>query len=201
MVDLQAAREYTWDAAGNRLTIRLKPAEAPKPKAAPPAQPLTVPTFRRACSPGSSRQSAIDRCAGHGGQPYRIRVFRDCSQRDGDPAHRPRRRSACVPGEHGFGDRFQERTGVVAGDEHGRARDALPLGPSSDSVLTPDFRILLAGPGDFDYAISSNSRGDTCVRALLGNTASVIVSELMGDRSYQVKPTEQVVFHNGKIDR
>ena len=70
---------------------------------------------------------------------------------------------------------------------------------TADAIVTPDFRILLAGPGRFDFAVEAAKNGDTCIRALPGNSSSLIVTEQMGDATYQVKPAERLVFHNGKV--
>jgi hypothetical protein len=75
-------------------------------------------------------------------------------------------------------------------------------GPSNaDALVTPDFRLLLEGPGDFHFAIGTNSKGDTCVRALKGNTGAVTVTELMGDTSYQVRAQEEVLFRGGRLSQ
>src|SRR5581483_8983829 len=72
---------------------------------------------------------------------------------------------------------------------------------NADALVTPDFRLLLQGPGNFHFAIGADSRGNTCVRALKNNSGSVIVTELMGDSSYQVRPQEEVLFHGGRLSQ
>src|SRR3954469_5907856 len=73
------------------------------------------------------------------------------------------------------------------------------LTDSADTIITPDFRILLAGPGTFRFALRSGANGDTCVETRASNNASVVVSEVMGDGTYQIKPNERIVFRKGRL--
>jgi len=74
-----------------------------------------------------------------------------------------------------------------------------PIGAAADNLLTPDFRLLLPGPGRLHLAVRVSAKGDTCVQSLASNTSAVVVSEGMGDESYQVKPNETVIFNGGRI--
>jgi hypothetical protein len=201
-IDLVEAHPYTWDAAGNRVTVRLKPADEPKVKVEPPRQPTTVPML------GAGSQPAVvpvtPHLAGSAvlagsriGSGATVTASAETAvlhiARGGELHVCPGSTVSVTASKNGQELLFGMSTGTLETHYH--------LEAASDAVLTPDFRILLSGPGDFDYAISANSHGDTCIRALLGNTAPLLVAELMSNRTYQVKPTEQLVFHDGRIDR
>jgi hypothetical protein len=74
-----------------------------------------------------------------------------------------------------------------------------PLGASADTLLTPDLRLLMPGPGTVHVAVHVNAQGDTCVQSLPWNAAAIVVSETMGDATYQVKPDEAVLFKAGHV--
>jgi len=73
------------------------------------------------------------------------------------------------------------------------------LANGTDTVMTPDFRIQMIGPGSFHLGISADAAGETCVRPLEGAGAGVIVSEVMGTGSYQVAPDSAVGFSHGRV--
>ncbi len=74
-----------------------------------------------------------------------------------------------------------------------------PIGAASDNLLTPDFRLLLPGPGRLHIAVRVSPKGDTCVQSLPSNSSAIVISEGMGDASYPVKPNEAVIFNGGRI--
>jgi hypothetical protein len=196
VVDLLKPTAYTWDTVGNQLMVRLHPA-APRPAAESVSlpgfslgvQPAAVPVSPGSSgaivfaggrlSAGSSLTAGVDTAILHLARGGEVRV---CPGTTVSVTSSPNGRE------------------LMLGMSTGALEAHYALDASSDSVLTPDFRLVLAGPGELHYAISADSRGNTCIRALPGNAASVIVSEMMGDGTYQVKPSEVVVFHSGRLN-
>ncbi len=74
-----------------------------------------------------------------------------------------------------------------------------PLGTEADTLLTPDLQLLMPGPGTVHLAVRVSTNGDTCVQSLPSNGAAIVVSETMGDATYQVKPDEAVLFTGGHL--
>ncbi|MGA7559561.1 MAG: AMIN domain-containing protein [Terriglobales bacterium] len=199
VVDLLAPRAYTWDAAGNRLVVHLGKNPGQARNSSSPFEPLAVPGL----TPGPKPVVAAVRAAGpltlagkDGGSGSTITAGTDTAVLElssGGEVH-------VCPGTTVSVTPSQNRHNLMLAMNTGALEAHFVLDASSDSVMTPDFRILLVGPGEFHYAISADNQGNTCVRALPGNTAAAIVSELLGDRTYQVKATDQLMFRSGQLD-
>lgn len=198
VVDLAAPIEYTWQANGNHLTIHLRPQE----QAAEPAPPkpdwsaVSLRPTRPALLPVSSPASGALLLAGN-------RLAQRSSVTAGsETAVLTLARGGEVrvcPGTTVSLSASRDNQALMLGMSTGALEEHSTLGATTDSVLTPDFRIVLEGPGEFHYAVRVDSHGNTCVRGLPGNTASATVSELLGDGTYEVKPAEEVAFRAGRV--
>jgi hypothetical protein len=207
-VELTEARSYSWEAANDKLVVYVRPLDTPAEKEAetarpePPPASVTEPAFTRGIAP------AITTAATGGGVGLVLA---------GNPIGRGSTVSAAnetailnlsrggtirvCPGTTVSVTTSENGQELMLGMSTGSLETHYSLASSQDAILTPDFRIALQGPGDFSYAFSADAKGNTCVRSLPGNTARAVVSELMGDGTYAVKPNEEVVFRNGQVGK
>ena len=201
VLDLLKPAGYTWKADGNRLTIRLAPPgqtqpekenvavkapQQPPPEAA--AKPaLIAPVTGTSGAVMNTGTPAVGGSSVYAGMETAI-------------VHLPRGGEVRVcPGTTVSLTYSQNGRDLMLGMSTGALEVHYGLTDSIDAVVTPDFRIVLPGPGMFDYAFSADSKGNTCVRALPGNRSPVVVAELMGDGVYDVKPAQEVTFHSGHL--
>ena len=198
VVDLLAPRTYRWDAIGNRLVIHLGRSATEGGRS--PFQPPTI----AALTPGPQPVVKAVRASGPLTLASNAETIGTSFAAGADTAVLSLSSGGelrVCPGTVLSITPSQNRHNLLLGMNTGALEAHLQLDASSDTVMTPDFRIMLVGPGEFHYAFSADNQGNTCVRALPGNTASAIVTELLGDRTYQVKATDQLVFRAGQLDR
>lgn len=70
---------------------------------------------------------------------------------------------------------------------------------NADTLLTPDFRILIGGPGAADVKVRLGSQGDTCIDNPDANGPYILVSSVFEGGAYRVQPGQRVMFQHGSL--
>ncbi len=196
VVDLLSPRAATWDASGNRLVIHLGQSSAGSnsPFVAPTVVSATSTPAPAVIAVRASGPVEISSEEGIGGDSFTAGADTTILHlSSGGEVH-------ICPGTTLGVTPSRTQHNLLLSMGSGGMETHFALDDSADTVMTPDFRIVFSGPGEFHYAVSANSRGDTCVRTLPGNNSPAVVSELLGDRIFQVKPSDQFVFRSGQLD-
>jgi len=76
---------------------------------------------------------------------------------------------------------------------------SIAAGRNSDILMTPDFRILIAGPGAAEVKVRLGQHGDTCVDNSGANAPYVLVTGVFDSGNYRVQPGQRVMFEHGSL--
>jgi len=89
--------------------------------------------------------------------------------------------------------------GLMLALDKGAVEAGFATGKNSDVILTPDFRILVSGPGTASVQVRLGEKGDTCVDNRGPNAAYVTVSSIFDGGIYRVQADQRVMFQHGSL--
>jgi len=89
--------------------------------------------------------------------------------------------------------------GLMMVMDHGAVEASFATGRNSDILLTPDFRILIGGPGAADVKVRLGQHGDTCVDNAGTDAPYVLVTSVFDGGIYRVQPGQRVMFQHGSV--
>ena len=96
-----------------------------------------------------------------------------------------------------------EVPGLLMAMDHGAIEmsfaSSFASGRNSDILLTPDFRILIAGPGAAEVKVRLGQQGDTCVDNAGIDAPYVLVTGVFDGGAYRVQPGQRVMFQHGSL--
>ena len=92
-----------------------------------------------------------------------------------------------------------ETPGLLIAMDHGAVEASFATGRNADILLTPDFRILIGGPGAVELKVRLGQRGDTCVDNAGIDAPYVLVSSVFEGGAYRVQPGQRVMFQHGSL--
>lgn len=92
-----------------------------------------------------------------------------------------------------------EVPGLMIAIDRGAIETSFGTGRNSDVVLTPDFRILIGGPGAAEVKIRLGEHGDTCVDNPGLNGPYVVITSNFEGGVYRIQPGQRVMFEHGSL--
>jgi len=89
--------------------------------------------------------------------------------------------------------------GLMMALDSGALEANFATGRNSDVILTPDFRILISGPGVAAVQVRLGPKGDTCVDNRGTDAPYVTVSSIFEGGVYRVQAGQRVMFQHGSL--
>jgi hypothetical protein len=89
--------------------------------------------------------------------------------------------------------------GLMMALDQGAIEASFATGRNADFLLTPDFRILISGPGAVDVKVRLGQHGDTCVDNPGANAPYVLVTSVFDGSVFRVQAGQRVMFQHGSV--